>query len=336
MSDQVNSNDTGGLEKSSDHGTPSTGKLAKTDDDVGDGGSSVCPSVTATTCAGGGPTKSNNGDEISPKPSSTPVIDQGSSTVNTGTIDTRQEASSAPIDDSAVLTNAGSSAIMTGDKVSIVLVFGKAKHEVTEFLDDSVANFKETVAKLTGVPPSMQKLMYKGMLKDGQTLRDAKLTEGCKVMLIGSTPTQVAAANMAPKPEELRQAEAQAVAKEPLCKQKQHAKVLEKGIPDDVMPGIKNARDSLPTAPISGMVNARGNKVRLTFKLEVDQVWLGTKERTDKIMMSQIKDVISEPIEGHEQYHIMGLQLGPTEASRYWLYWVPAQYVAAIKEAIIG
>lgn len=127
-------------------------------------------------------------------------------------------------------------------------------------------------------------------------------------------------------------------------------------------------------------------------------------------MMGQIKDVISEPIEGHEQYHIMvswccfgsfrvlepkamgqsermgipaavvlmdrrsretimpagrsqthtivksetqlrpcfhahldtyfshfqGLQLGPTEASRYWLYWVPAQYVAAIKEAIIG
>jgi hypothetical protein len=31
-----------------------------------------------------------------------------------------------------------------------------------------------------------------------------------------------------------------------------------------------------------------------------------------------------------------GIQLGATEASRYWVYWVPAQYVDAIKDAILG
>ena len=31
-----------------------------------------------------------------------------------------------------------------------------------------------------------------------------------------------------------------------------------------------------------------------------------------------------------------GIQLGPTEASNYWIYWVPAQYVEAVKEAILG
>ncbi|PRD23045.1 UNVERIFIED_CONTAM: Ubiquitin domain-containing protein UBFD1 [Trichonephila clavipes] len=31
-----------------------------------------------------------------------------------------------------------------------------------------------------------------------------------------------------------------------------------------------------------------------------------------------------------------GIQLGTTEASRYWLYWVPAQYVDAIKDTILG
>jgi len=31
-----------------------------------------------------------------------------------------------------------------------------------------------------------------------------------------------------------------------------------------------------------------------------------------------------------------GFQLGTTEASRYWVYWVPAQYVDSIKEAIFG
>jgi len=238
--------------------------------------------------------------------------------------------------DSTIAKAGSSDAASAGEKISFTLVFGKEKYPVTESLDENVTDFKEKVAQLTSVPPNMQKLMFKGMLKDGQTLRDAKLTDGCKVMLIGSTPTQIAAANTAPKPEDLRQAEAQAAAKEPLCKQKQHAKVLEKGMPDDVMPGIKHVRDFLPSQPVYGMVNKTGNKVRLTFKLELDQVWLGTKERTEKIPMSQIKDVVSEAIEGHEEYHIMGLQLGPTEASRYWLYWVPAQYVAAIKEAILG
>lgn len=53
------------------------------------------------------------------------------------------------------------------------------------------------------------------------------------------------------------------------------------------------------------MLNKAGGKVRLTFKLELDQVWIGTKERTDKIPMNSIKSIVSEPIEGFEQYHVM-------------------------------
>ena len=32
----------------------------------------------------------------------------------------------------------------------------------------------------------------------------------------------------------------------------------------------------------------------------------------------------------------VALQLGPTEASRYFIYWVPAQYVDSLKDAILG
>lgn len=57
-----------------------------------------------------------------------------------------------------------------------------------------------------------------------------------------------------------------------------HKTVLEKHkIPDDVIPGIKNVKEPLPSVPISGMYNKSGGKVRLTFKLELDQIWLGTK-----------------------------------------------------------
>lgn len=57
--------------------------------------------------------------------------------------------------------------------------------------------------------------------------------------------------------------------------------------------------------PLSGMLNKQGGKVRLTFKLEADQLWLSTKERTEKLPMGSIKSVVSDPIEGHEEYHVM-------------------------------
>ena len=57
-----------------------------------------------------------------------------------------------------------------------------------------------------------------------------------------------------------------------------HKTVLEKhGKPDDALVGIKNRKDRLPTEPLTGMYNKSGGKVRLTFKLEVDQLWIGTK-----------------------------------------------------------
>jgi len=102
------------------------------------------------------------------------------------------------------------------------------------------------------------------------------------------------------------------------------------------MQAWRNGKVPLPVEPLNGMVNKGGGKVRLTFKLEADQVWIGTKERTEKVSMQSIRDIVSEPIEGHEEYHMLALQLGPTEASRYWIYWVPAQYVDAIKETILG
>lgn len=32
----------------------------------------------------------------------------------------------------------------------------------------------------------------------------------------------------------------------------------------------------------------------------------------------------------------LAFQLGPTEASYYWVYWVPTQYVDAIKDTVLG
>ncbi|CAN0210249.1 unnamed protein product [Lampetra planeri] len=181
----------------------------------------------------------------------------------------------------------------------------------------------------------MQKVMFKGLVREERTLRDMKVTSGAKFMVVGSTLTDVLAVN-APKEVVAQETRADEPKKEPLCRQKQHRKVLDKGKPDDIMPAIKGTMERLPSVPLSGMFNKSGGKVRLTFKLEQDQLWIGTKERTEKLPMGSIKNVVSEPIEGHEDYHMMALQLGPTEASYYWVYWVPVQYVDAIKDTVLG
>jgi len=224
------------------------------------------------------------------------------------------------------------------EMVELKVIYNKQKYDVTIALDDTVDDLKQTIEKLTDVPVAMQKLMYKGRMGDGATLRECKVVNAAKIMLVGSTVNDVLAVNEpAAKSTKTPDMSSSTSASEPLCKQKVHKTVLDKhGKPDDVMPGIKAHREALPPHPIAGMYNKSGGKVRLTFKLEAGQVWLGTKERTEKLSLGSIKSVISEPIEGHDEYHIMALQLGPTEASRYWIYWVPAQYVDAIKDAILG
>ncbi|XP_060882602.1 ubiquitin domain-containing protein UBFD1 isoform X1 [Labrus mixtus] len=221
------------------------------------------------------------------------------------------------------------------EMVDVKIIWNKKKYDLKIPVDDTGAKLKESIHSLTGLPPAMQKVMYKGLVPEDKTLREIKVTNGAKIMVVGSTMNDVLAVNT-PKEVIQQEVKAEENKKEPLCRQKQHRKVLDKGKPEDIMPSVKGTKERLPTVPLSGMFNKSGGKVRLTFKLEQDQLWLGTKERTEKVPMGSIKNVLSEPIEGHEDYHMMAFQLGPTEASQYWVYWVPVQFVDAIKDTVLG
>jgi len=221
--------------------------------------------------------------------------------------------------------------------ITFKIVFNKKKLDITWDKTKTISSLKSYIHPLTEVPPAMQKLMFKGLLKDGQTLSEAKITTGTKVMLVGSKLTDVITANTKAESSSTSDADSGSSSKkEPLSKQKPHTKVIEQGVPEDAMPAYKNGKEPLPDIPLFGMLNKNRHKVRLTFKLAEDQLWLGTKERTEKLPMNSIKQIVSEAIEGHEEYHMMALQLGPTEQSRYWIYWVPSQYIDAIKDVVLG
>ncbi|XP_065066423.1 ubiquitin domain-containing protein UBFD1-like isoform X2 [Rhopilema esculentum] len=203
------------------------------------------------------------------------------------------------------------------ETIDFRIIWNKQNFRVKFAADRKIEDLKDHITELTGIPTSMQKLMYKGLIKNEHlTLKELNICSGAKLMLVGSTLKDVLNVNLpskeTPKQTEVTQSASQG------------------------NESFSNKKEKLPIQPLYGMCNKHGGKVRLTFKHELDQLWLGTKERTEKIPMSSIKTVISEPVAGNEDYHILGLQLGPTDASRYWIYWVPAQYVDAIKDTILG
>ncbi|XP_054155088.1 ubiquitin domain-containing protein UBFD1-like [Oppia nitens] len=238
--------------------------------------------------------------------------------------------------DLKTLVTDGSNESTSEEMVNFKLVFNKTNYDIVMGEKRTGLELKQKIQTLTSVAPAMQKLLLKGIpVKDEPTLKECGIKSGVKLMLIGSTLNDVMAVNSTTK-EDIKEEKTQTSTKEAFCKQKQHKKVLERGKPEDVMPAWRNGRAPLPPEPLYGMVNKFNNKVRLTFKLELDQLWIGTKERTDKLQMASIRSIVSEPIEEHPEYHIMGVQTGPTELSRIWIYWVPSQFVDAIKDTILG
>jgi len=224
------------------------------------------------------------------------------------------------------------------EEVQLKICYGKQKYDVNFPLDETVEVLKKHVEKLTDVPAELQKIMFRGLMDDGLTLRQQKVTNGARIMVIGSTVQDIlAVADSSPADKNVVVVKLSPDSDhESLCKQKCHKTVLERfGRPDDLMPTVIGSHHPL-SVPISGLYNKHGHKVRLTLRRDSDEFWIGTKERTQKLILGSVTAVHKGPIEDSQGYYIMGLQLGPTTLSCYWLYWVPAQYVRAIAEVVTG
>ena len=88
-------------------------------------------------------------------------------------------------------------AIADEETIEIKVQFGKITRVVQRRLESTVAELKAEIEEQTGVPASNQKLLFKGQLKDANTLRETALKNGSKLMVIGTKPedTKVAIHN---------------------------------------------------------------------------------------------------------------------------------------------
>jgi len=221
------------------------------------------------------------------------------------------------------------------ETISLVVRYGKVKYAVEPNITASIYDLKKMLEPLSGVSATNQKIFIKGLAKDSQTLSELSVNKSTKILLVGSTQDQLEDVRNTPSTTTAKRVQHRASPSASFTDLPHFKTIVAKGRPEDAMPGARGRKDGLPSTPITGMVNKRGQKVRLTFKIIEDQMVISTKERTDKYQMSGVRGVLFQAIPGHEDYCMMGFQLGPTTASRYWVYWVPAQYCDAIRSTIM-
>lgn len=64
------------------------------------------------------------------------------------------------------------------ENIDFTVVYNKQKISVNFALDGTVAELKTHLQKIISVPQAMQKVMFKGLAKDDQTLRNLGVTKG--------------------------------------------------------------------------------------------------------------------------------------------------------------
>lgn len=64
------------------------------------------------------------------------------------------------------------------ENIDFTVIYNKQKISVNFALDGTVAELKTHLQKIISVPQAMQKVMFKGLAKDDQTLRNLGVTKG--------------------------------------------------------------------------------------------------------------------------------------------------------------
>ena len=80
------------------------------------------------------------------------------------------------------------------EPIEIIVSHRGSQHHLSLLPTDTIALLHARLEELTSVPPSLQKLLYKGKkanLQDTDTLAQAGLKNGTKVQMLGSTTEEL-------------------------------------------------------------------------------------------------------------------------------------------------
>lgn len=223
--------------------------------------------------------------------------------------------------------------------VHFTVLHNRAKYPMSFAATATVSEVKRRLEPLTNVPVDMQKLIYRGLLSDATQLQSLDLnTKDPKIMLIGtSRSAAVEPTASAAKGGDQAATASQRSGRECWSDMPEHKKVLDRhGKPKNATVGLlKTEAVFLPDDSLIGLYNKNGEALRLRVRPDTSELWLTTNALTYRLPLSTIHEVTNQPIKDHPEYHIMAFQFGPTLKSRYFVYWVPAQYVESVKTLVL-
>jgi len=223
-----------------------------------------------------------------------------------------------------------------GEEIQIVvdLNYNRNFYSIDVRLSDSLLTLRNKVYEATNVPPALQKLMYKGVLKDdSKSLDELKLKNHAKLMLFGTSVDKVMELS---RTEERSQFlpildEQQNLKQEieNFCEEQPHKRIIDAGPPEDAEEGIPNQHYSIPSNGINGIISSGGARIRLIFKNM--ELGICSSISTQTVPFGAITDIQEHFIKGHPNFRILALL-----PQKFFIYWVPSHYVNAIKNTILG
>ncbi|KAJ3423674.1 ubiquitin domain-containing protein ubfd1 [Anaeramoeba flamelloides] len=229
----------------------------------------------------------------------------------------------------------------TNNQITFTLKYKKQYHVLTMELDDTIGDLKSIAEEKTQVPKSLQKLIYNRIQKnDHKTLKQARLRNKAKVLLIGNSLQEIAKTNLTPIEKDVEDQSSWKVDSEKnteFCNLQIHKKILNKRQPGVTFPQkYKGKHLRLPKRSIRDVWNEDGQRVQLTFKVNHDQLYIRSFGQKLVVKLDLIKDFYSQEIENYDGYSYFGLQTGYTTKSILWFYYVPSHYIRGIRNAILG
>jgi hypothetical protein len=87
--------------------------------------------------------------------------------------------------------------ILDSPSVEFTIIHNKDKYIVSMPLLSTIAQLKNKLVDMIGVPSKMQKIMIKGLAKDDQTLESLNVSSSSKIMVVGAKLQDIVAVSVA-------------------------------------------------------------------------------------------------------------------------------------------
>ena len=154
------------------------------------------------------------------------------------------------------------------DTIKFKVTHGKIQINVSLGTESKLKDLKIILEQQTGVPVMLQKLFFKGPLKnDDLLLISLKLRESSKLLLVGSTANEISeTSNIRTMVEEEKKFD---IPRDSFTQDQQ--KIIDKGPSVDCIPPDLFNNSVIPdTSP--GLYNHIGSNIRLTIKKDTDEI----------------------------------------------------------------